>query len=284
MNGGAADSDGSSPNGNFLAAPDGTRLHYKIEGEGPPLVLHLGAGCDSELWRAAGYLEPLAKRYRCILFDHRGHGLSDRPRGVQANHIDRYVADVVALLDHLGLEKAAFWGYSAAISVGLKLAEQHPTRIWALVGSGGLGRATPEQIGEIVARRVPEFREDGWEKLIARFDQQEPEPVPEWMKQRIRATDVQQFIDWFLAISDWNWDEWEALPLISAPTLFLTGELEDPDDETGTAASSMPDGTRFRIPGQGHINAFLASKLVLPQVAAFLAKHAVRVEPWPQGG
>ena len=257
----------------FVTAADGTRLYYKIEGDGPTLVLHLGAGCDSELWRAAGYLEPLSKSYRCILFDHRGHGLSDRPRGAQANHIDRYVGDVVALLDHLRLESAAFWGYSAGISVGLKLAEEHPTRIWALVGSGGLGRATPEQIADVVARRVPEFRDHGWEKLIARFDTQEPDPVPEWMKQRIRATDVQQFIDWFLALSEWNWNEWEAIPLISAPTLFLTGELEDREDETGKAASLMPNGTRFRIPGRGHINAFLASQVVLPQVTAFLAKH-----------
>jgi pimeloyl-ACP methyl ester carboxylesterase len=259
----------------FVTAPDGIRLSYEIDGDGPPLVLHLGAGCDSELWRAAGYLEPLAKKYRCILFDHRGHGRSDRPRGAQANHIDRYVADVVALLDHLGLDSAAFWGYSAGLSVGLKVAEEHPNRIRALVGSGGIGRATPEQIADIVARRVPEHREHGWEKLIARFDQQEPQPVPEWMKQRIRATDVQHFIDWFLALSDWNWNEWEALPLISAPTLFLTGELEDPDDETGKAASLMPKATRFRVPGQGHINAFLDSQVVLPQVTAFLAKYAV---------
>lgn len=266
---------GPSSNKALLTAPDGVRLHYEVEGDGPPLVLHLGAGCDSELWRAAGYLEPLAKSYRCILFDHRGHGLSDRPRGAQANHIDRYVADVVALLDSLGLDKAAFWGYSAGISVGLKVAQQHPARIWALVGSGGIGRATPEQIREIIARRVPELREHGWEKLIARFDQQEPEPVPEWMKQRIRATDVQQFIDWFLALPDWNWNEWEALPLISVPTLYLTSELEDPRDETAKAAALMPDGRRFRIPGQGHINAFLGSRVVLSEVTPFLAKHAV---------
>src|SRR6202022_1830607 len=40
-----------SPKMTFLAAPDGTRLHYEIEGDGPALILHLGAGCDSELWR-----------------------------------------------------------------------------------------------------------------------------------------------------------------------------------------------------------------------------------------
>jgi pimeloyl-ACP methyl ester carboxylesterase len=235
----------------------------------------MGAGCDSELWRAAGYLEPLAKNYRCILFDHRGHGLSDRPRGPQANHINRFVADVVGLLDHLGLERSAFWGYSNGISVGLKLGQDNPSRINALLGSGGIGRASTEEVLAIVASRVPEHRDHGWEKLLARFDEREPEPVPEWMKERIRATDIQQFIDWILALPDWNWSEWESLPRVVAPTLFLVGELEDPNDETGKGAGLMPNGTRYRVSGQGHINAFLKSPLVLPQVTAFLARYAV---------
>lgn len=257
----------------FLTAPDATRLHYEVEGDGPPVVLHLGAGCDSELWQAAGYLEPLTTSHRCILFDHRGHGRSDWPRGAEANDVNRYVADVVALLDHLALERTAFWGYSGGISVGLKVAQENPTRINALIGSGGLGKATPDQLREIVALRVPELRVYGWDKLLGRFDQQEPEPVPEWMKERIRATDVQQFVDWFLALPNWNWNEWDALPHIVAPTLFLTGELEDPEDQTAAAAALMPNGTRFRIPGQGHINAFLKRDLVLPRVTAFLAEH-----------
>lgn len=258
----------------FLNAPDGARLYYEIQGDGPPLILHLGAGCDLGLWSAAGYLEPLAKNYRCVLFDHRGHGRSDRPRGREANHINRYVADVVALMDHLGLDRSAFWGYSAGISVGLKVAQENPTRISALIGSGGLHRTTPDQVRDTVGRRVLEHRDYGWEKLIARFDQQEAEPVPRWMKERIRATDIQQFIDWFLALSAWNWNEWDALPVVVAPTLFLTGELEDPDDETAEAAALMPNAVRIRIPGQGHINAFLNSHLVLPKVAAFLTAYA----------
>ena len=257
----------------FLTAPDSTRLHYAVEGGGPPLVLHLGAGCDSELWRAAGYLEPLAKTYRCILFDHRGHGRSDRPLGAAANHINRYASDVVALLDHLELERAAFWGYSNGSTVGLKVAQEHPTRISALVGSDGMSKATPEQIAEIVARRVPEFREHGWTKLIARFDEREPDGVPHWMKERIRATDIQPFIDWLLAWPDWSWSEWEGLPHVVAPTLLVAGELEDPEDETGQAAALMPNATRLRVAGQGHINAFIKSPLVLPRVRAFLAEH-----------
>jgi pimeloyl-ACP methyl ester carboxylesterase len=257
----------------FVTAPDGTRLHYNIEGDGPPLILHMGAGCDSELWRAAGYLDPLARSYRCILFDHRGHGRSDRPRGAEANHVNRYVADVVALLDKLGLERAAFWGYSNGSTVGLKVAQDHPTRLAALIGSDGMSETTPAQIAETVAREVPEFREYGWERLIASFAEGEPDGVPDWMNERIRATDIQQFIDWLLAWPDWKWNEWESLPHVAAPTLLLAGELEDPEDETGKAASVMPNGTRIRVVGQGHINAFIKSPLILPHVTAFLAKH-----------
>jgi pimeloyl-ACP methyl ester carboxylesterase len=256
----------------FFTSPDRVKLSYEVVGGGPPLVMHLGAGCDSGLWQAAGYLEPLSARYACVLFDHRGHGQSDRPRGAEAHHIDRYADDVVALLDHLGIGAAGFWGYSNGISVGIKVADDHPGRLLALVGTGGTDDATPEQLAEIRARRVPEYREHGWETLIARFDAHEPEPVPEWMKQRIRDTDIEQFIGWIEARPAWGWSDWKALARIPIPTLFIVGEHEDPEDEMAEAAELMSDGKRVRIEGQGHINAFLRSDLVLPYVLEFLGR------------
>src|ERR1700737_2581810 len=107
-----------------FTAPDGVRLHYESEGDGPPLLLHLGAGCDASLWRAAGYLDALSKTYGCILFDHRGHGLSDHPASAAANHIDRYAGDVAALVGHLGYQRVSFFGWSNAVVVGLKAAQQ----------------------------------------------------------------------------------------------------------------------------------------------------------------
>jgi pimeloyl-ACP methyl ester carboxylesterase len=187
------------------------------------------------------------------------------------------VADVVALLDHLGLERVAFWGYSSAVGVGLKLAQEHPTRISALVGSGSVSNRTQEQIEEMVAQGVPEIREYGWEKVIASFDEQESEPVPDWMKEQIRDTDIQQFMEWWVAMPNWNWRTWDALPHVVAPTLFLTGELEDPADQTAVAAARMPDGRRIRLDGLGHINAFLSSKRVLPYALAFLGQQAGRI-------
>lgn len=259
----------------FLVSPDGFRLKYELQGDGPPLLLHLGAGCDSGLWRAAGYVEPLAASYTCILFDHRGHGESDHPRGPKANHIDRYVTDVLSLLDALGIDRTAFWAYSSGISVGLKLGDEHPDRLWALVGSGLIGKpVSAEQLAERVRATIAEFGEFGWDKMISEFDQQETEAVPGWMKERIRATAIEPQIDWNTARPGWGWSSWESLARVATPTLFLTGELEDPDDVMAEAAALMPNATRMRVPGLGHINAFLQSQIVLPRAMAFLAENA----------
>jgi pimeloyl-ACP methyl ester carboxylesterase len=259
----------------FFETSDGVRLAYELEGSGPPLLLHLGAGCDSGLWRAAGYVEPLARSYTCVLFDHRGHGESDKPRGPAAYHLDRLTADVVELLDRLGLASVAFWAYSAGMYPGIRLAQLQPERVSALVLSGTASPpGPPEGRYDWLDATVAGYRAHGWEKLIENFDNEETTPVPEWMKERIRATDVEQFVDLMSAFPSWQWEEWDALVDLPTPTLFLTGELEDPDDDVGTLVARMPRGERLRLQGLGHINAFLATEQVLPRVEAFLAEHA----------
>jgi pimeloyl-ACP methyl ester carboxylesterase len=258
----------------FVACDDGVRLKYELVGAGPPLLLHLGAGCDSDLWRAAGYLKPLSETSLCILFDHRGHGDSDHPSGAASYHIDRVAEDVICLLDQLGIESTAFWAYSNGISVGLRVAELYPGRLRCLVGSGVIGRSpSDEQLTAAVSRAVADYREHGWEKLIAGFAEGEG-PAPEWMQERIRATDIEPVIAWSQARLGWNWSSWDALRRISIPTFFLVGELEDPDDVMAAAAAETANGQRLRIPGKGHINGFLDSSFVLAHVQAFLAKAA----------
>ena len=110
--------------------------------------------------------------------------------------------------------------------------------------------------------------------MITRFDQQELGGVPEWMKDRIRATDLEQLDDWLRSLPAWDWYPWRALPQIVCPTLFVVGEREDPYDIMAEAATLVPTGERLRVADQGHINAFLRSDLVLPSVLEFLARSA----------
>jgi pimeloyl-ACP methyl ester carboxylesterase len=258
----------------LVAAEDGVRLKYEVVGAGPPLVLHLGAGCDSGLWQAAGYLEPLSESYQCFLFDHRGHGESDHPSAAAAYHIDRLAEDVICLLDDQGIDSAAFWAYSNGIAVGLRVAELHPGRLSCVIGSGVIGPApSQEQLAAAVAAAIADYRQHGWEKLIAGFAAEEG-AAPEWMQERIRATDIEPVIASSQARLDWNWSSWEALARIGVPILFLVGELEDPDDRMAAAAAESPHGRRVRIPGKGHINGYLDSSYVLPYVEAFLTETA----------
>lgn len=258
----------------FFTSSDGVRLHYEIEGSGPPLVLHLGAGCDADLWRAAGYVVPLSKAFTCVLFDHRGHGKSDHPSGVEANHIDRYAADVVALIEHLGYPSASFFGWSNGFVVGLKAAQDHQQMFDALVLFGAIGaRATPEDIARRLDRRVPVLREKGWQAILEPMQAAEKLPVPPWFLDRVTSTDPAPWIAFTEAMRDWSWSPWDAMTLIQAPALLLAGELEDPDDLLAEVARAMPHATRIRIPDREHINAFLYSEFVVPRVLAFLGSR-----------
>jgi 3-oxoadipate enol-lactonase len=91
-----------------LARINGIELYYEVHGEGPALVLaHGGGGSHLSWWQN---VPVLARRFRCVTFDHRGFGasrdLTDGP-GPSA-----FVEDLRQLLDHLGIQRAALAGQS----------------------------------------------------------------------------------------------------------------------------------------------------------------------------
>lgn len=234
--------------------------------------MHLGAGADADLWRPAGYVEPLSRAHRCILFDHRGHGKSDHPTSVAANHIDRYADDLVALVDHLGESKISFFGWSNGLAIGLRVADQHPDLFDALVLFGTMSRrATPAQIAAATKERLVTMREKGWRFLLDDMVAAEKYLVPQWFLDRVVATDTGPWIAYTQARPLWDWSPWDAVPRVRIPALILAGELEDPDDVMGDVAAMMPNATRVRIPEREHINAFLYSDFVVPHVMDFLA-------------
>jgi pimeloyl-ACP methyl ester carboxylesterase len=257
----------------FVTARDGVRLHFEIEGDGAPLLLHLGAGCDSDLWRAAGYVATLATNYQCILFDHRGHGASDNPREVAAYHVDRFVDDIVALLDHLSIDSTHFFGWSNGLLVGSAAARRVPARFRSLILFGGVGRPLdPDALAEATERRIAALRAGGWDWLINNFTEEEGE-CPAWMQDRIRATDLEQLILWQRARLDWEITPWDLVVGTPSPSLVLVGDLEDPEHLMTEMAAGMKHATEAHFQGLGHIKSFLASDLVLPHVEAFLGKH-----------
>lgn len=107
----------------------GASLRWVAWGSGPPLfLLHGGAG-NSEHWTFQ--VPALARRFRVIALDARGHGRSTgdgRPLGY---HL--MAEDLLAVMDALGVGEASIVGWSDGAIVGLDLAVHHPERVKALV-------------------------------------------------------------------------------------------------------------------------------------------------------
>lgn len=97
------------------------------------IFLHFG-GANLMMWqRTIPYFQD---RYRLILVDLRGHGKSDRPES--GYHMDEVAGDVLAIMQHLDLERAHIVGTSLGAEVGLSLAANHPDQVLSLVLDGAL--------------------------------------------------------------------------------------------------------------------------------------------------
>lgn len=124
---------------------DGVPLHYTDEGAGEPVVLLHGFCMHADLnWRRYGIVQQLARRYRVIAMDLRGHGLSGKPHAPSAYGL-AMVEDVRALLDHLGLERVHLVGFSTGGFMTLKFLTRYPVRLLSASATGMAYRAVDDE-------------------------------------------------------------------------------------------------------------------------------------------
>ena len=109
---------------------EGCPIHYWLEGPaGRPVVVFVhGVLMDHRIFEAQ--LQPLARSYRVVLLDVRGHGRS-RPLGAPFS-IARTAEDLLAVLDAIGAERATIVGHSMGGFIAQELTFRHPERVAAL--------------------------------------------------------------------------------------------------------------------------------------------------------
>jgi len=235
----------------FATRPDGTRLYYQSQGQGPALLLLAGQSCDHREWdRVAA---DFAAHFQVLVWDYRGTGQSDKPEK-PAYTTRSFAADAVAVLDACGVARAHAYGISMGGRVAQWLAVDFPERLGALV----LGATTAGKQGVARPAHV--------DKALRSNDRQallETSFTPGWMAQN-RA-----LADGIAAL--WNaplppharrlhyqasqaHDAWDALPQIQAPTLVIHGS----DDEVNPAANARLLAQRIKgaklhmVPGGRH--------------------------------
>jgi pimeloyl-ACP methyl ester carboxylesterase len=117
---------------------DGVRIEYDDIGEGDPIVLVHGFASDrTNNWREPGWYDALTDAgRRVVALDCRGHGESGKPHDPAAYDRGAMAADVVRLLDELGIERADLMGYSMGGHISTYLLLEHPERFNAVVLAG----------------------------------------------------------------------------------------------------------------------------------------------------
>ncbi len=129
---------------------NGVNIAYIDEGGGEAIVLLHGFGASAaEMWTGLPFaptplIPLLAKEYRVIAPDLRGHGNSDKPHDATKYGCEM-AEDVVRLLDHLDVPKAHVVGYSMGATVAGKLLASHPDRLLSVTFGGGGPLFRPSQ-------------------------------------------------------------------------------------------------------------------------------------------
>jgi pimeloyl-ACP methyl ester carboxylesterase len=233
-----------------VETPDGIALAVREEGAGTPVVLLHGFPDTSHVWR---HQIPalVAAGFRAIAPDLRGRGESDKPQEVEAYRMTTIANDVVAILDHFGLERAHVIGHDFGANLAWVVAGLHADRVDRLVvmsvGHPNTGR-----------NRTVEEREKAWYMLWFQFEGLAEEVVPrdDWklLREWTRGNgDVERYIadlsrpdsmraglNWYRANVPPQREAAQPreFPAIAAPTLGLwsTGDdylLEGPVKHSG---------------------------------------------------
>ena len=132
----------------MYADVEGMTMYYEEHGDpdGPPLLLLHGFTLTGRLsWDL--HLASLGADYRLLVPDLRGHGLSDNPEGASAMNGHQFAHDISLFCDQIGIERAAFFGYSMGASVVLHLAVSRADLVAAAAVAAG-SFAIPESVRE----------------------------------------------------------------------------------------------------------------------------------------
>jgi len=241
------------------ASRDGIDINYASEGSGPPLTLVHGVGSNLESWDAIA--ERLARRYRVIRMDLRGHGKSSR---IETCSLDGFLEDVAMVLDARGIARTHLVGFSLGGMIAQAFALAHPERVEKLALISAVAGRTAEERANVV-ERARKVREAGIASVVAAaedrwftegFRRNHPELVARRLEE-LKANDHRSYAAAYAVFAES--DLGLRLHGIHHPTLIVTGE-HDVGSNTRMA--------RFmheRIPG--------SSLHILPDL-----KHSVLVE------
>jgi 3-oxoadipate enol-lactonase len=213
-----------------FTASDGIGLAYYTDDFTDPwhaaptlLLLHAAMGSARRYY---AWVPALARHYRVVRMDLRGHGNSEIPPADRPLTLDRVVADIGELMDHLGLEAAHIVGNSAGGYLGQQLAMNTPARVRSLMLFGstpGLKNSqAPSWIPQIEAKGLRAFLA---ETITDRLPLAEVDPgLVAWFLDEAAKNDPAYIGKFVLLMASYDWSD--QLARIRCPTLVVVPGAE----------------------------------------------------------
>jgi pimeloyl-ACP methyl ester carboxylesterase len=235
-------------------------LYYEDCGEGVPLLFITGLSGSTRSY--CGQIPFFKQYYRCIVFDNRGAGQSDKPEGPYT--IARMAEDALALLDRLHIEKTLVFAMSMGGMIALELAKIASMRLGAMLlgctNAGRKSRIPPSAEAmalltdvagisreEILWKQTPLFFSD-------KFRSENSKAIEEYYRMQL-MTPLQPDYAYQAQVEAINrFDCTDALTEIRNPALAATG-TEDvliPPANSTYLAEHLPNSELIVIPGAGH--------------------------------
>ena len=267
----------------LMTTEHGIRLSYHDHGDGSPVLLLTGTGAPSSVWDLHQVPALRAAGFRVITMDNRGIPPSDD--GTDGFTIDDLVADVAALIDHLGATPCRVVGTSMGAYIAQELALAHPELLDAVVLMAACGRSS------LVQRMLAE----GEAELIERGTE-----LPPGYRAAVRAMHnlgpatladddlAGDWLDLFAASETWGPgvraqlllsalpDRAEAYRAITVPCHVVSFEhdLVAPPAAGRELATVIPGATHRTIPGCGHFGYLENPEAVNRELIGFLRVEA----------
>ena len=255
----------------------GITINYEIEGDGPWLTMSHSLACNLHMWDEQVAL--LARDFKVLRFDTRGHGKSSAPAGKYT--LDELAGDVKALFDALNISRTHWVGLSMGGMIGQTFALKYPGVFHSLVLADTTSRRPPDA-DQMWGERIRLAQQEGMDALVeATLGRWFTEPYRNARKdvmariaQDIRATPVTGFAGCCHAIS--KIDLLDRLKEIQCPVLIMVGEHDHgtPPAMSRAIHENLPGSQLEVIPSAAHLSNIEQADVFNETLTTFLSRVA----------
>ena len=246
---------------------DGVRTSFEDSGgRGQPVLVYPGFTDPLEYAKTSALAQALHDDFRLIYADHRGQGRSDKPHEVASYDLTTRVADAIAVLDALGIERAHYIGFSLGARLGFAIGEHAPDRLLSLALCGNQPYEWPDgPLIRGVSEAVAAGRAHGMAALVETWESSIGERFPEPQRTWMLANDPLA-LDALLRSTLSEGPISQNLRKWSVPCLIYAGAEDEMHEGATRAATEIPGAIFLSLPGHTHFSAERVADELLPHV------------------